>query len=267
MAEQFSHDQEWDDERLLAYALQLGDDPELEAALAAQPLLQRRLAAIEADIATIVGGLDALVPPASPAYGQPSNSRWRNLQPYFAAAGAGNAGAGRRPIWRRLLIPALALLLVAGAAIGLTTVLRESDRGTGGAARQLHAFSPATAPSSAAPLVGVAPSAAAFGSSASSSSASASSSATPAPTPLPSADGYGVVVVARAGRLVAGKQTYTVLRVLKGKSAITLTISPPSGELAPVGAVRLLYLQPVIGKPIHILTLPANMSPDQLRLP
>jgi hypothetical protein len=58
-----------------------------------------------------------------------------------------------------------------------------------------------------------------------------------------------------------------VLRVLKGKSAITLAISPPSDELTPVGAVRLLYLRPVIGKPIRILTLPANTSPDQLRLP
>jgi hypothetical protein len=67
--------------------------------------------------------------------------------------------------------------------------------------------------------------------------------------------------------MFAGKQTYTVLRVLKGKPAVTLAISPPAGEPAPVSAVRLLYLQPVAGKPIHILTLPANTSLDQLRLP
>jgi hypothetical protein len=207
------HDAErvFDDDRLLAFALGLEDDPELAAALAAQPTLRRRLDVLTADFEIIEGELHAMVPPAGPAYERPADATWNRLQKYYAAPKPARPAAGRS--WRRLLAPAAALLGVAGGSVGVIL----SQHGQGG----------------------------------SSSATSSSGEVKPAAQPygqvagvLPTKADYALVVVARAGAYRAGAQQFAVVRVLKGKAGATLSVTLAGAAAIKPGDVRLLYLQP-----------------------
>jgi hypothetical protein len=206
--------QPFDDDRLLAFALELEDDPELEAALAAQPMLQRRLEALSADLERVKGELQSIVPPAGPAYERLADATWSRLQPYYAAPAAADRAAGWR--WQRLLAPAAALLVVAAVSVGVVLTLH----GQGGSSSGTSTA--AEGKSSAEGALGLQQGA----------------------TALPPKADYGVVVVARAGAYAAGNQQFTVLRVLKGKAGPAVSLTVPRSAAVKTGEVRLLYLQP-----------------------
>ena len=316
-----------DDDRLLAFALGLDDDPELQAALAAQPLLQRRLDVIKAEVAQVQSDLQELVPSADAAYEQPVAERWRKLQPYLAtpaartasetgkadaigaAAVAGNRG---RPTWRRLLVPAVVLLAVLAVAVGVTVRLNGQGAGTSLSHRVAGSHSRSASTKAGTGAKAAQSSEQLFYDNSAAGSAGSpyygqlnngyggelSGSGATKNAALPSASDYATVVVARAGFVVGGEQSYAVVRSLKGnaKAAVAGTLlagtkqyaplsrsarvqmsadsshlllaSPLTEALAPVplGALRVLYLQPTAGKPVRVLLLPVGTTAASVRL-
>ncbi len=106
----------FDEDRLLAFALGLEDDAELQAALAVDEELRRRLEALQADLGDVGGGLERLVPAPDDTYADPA-ARWGELRPFFATAPArrraalarARAGPRRDPRRRRRRRPRPAL--------------------------------------------------------------------------------------------------------------------------------------------------------------
>ena len=301
-----------DDDRLLAFALGLEDDPELRAALAAQPLLQRRLDVIKAEVAQVQDDLQELVPPADAAYEQPAAERWRKLRPYLSTPAAGTAAAAAsdrgRPAWRRVLVPAAALLAVLAVAVGVTVRLQSQGAGTSGVTAGSNGQNTSAGANTTAHWAPQSSDKSAYGNSGAGSAGASSAlygqysdalsgSEAAKNAPLPSASEYATVVVARAGFVVGGAQSYTVVRSLKGKAnaavAVTLNagillyapaarsaraqmgagslyslpVSPLAEVLASAGALRVLYLQPRAGKPVRVLLLPAGTTAASVRLP
>lgn len=109
-----------DDDRLLAYALGLGPDPEIEQALAHDDALARRLARLREEVAAVRRGVEATVPPPAPDYGDLSRPQWARLRAALEAPAASTPPPQeRRPHrWRRLvpLAAAAALAAVLGLA-------------------------------------------------------------------------------------------------------------------------------------------------------
>ena len=101
------HGARFDDDRLLAYAIGLEDDLELEAALPGDDALQRRLAAVEAGIDDVGAGLDRLVPAPGDDYADPAAARWDGLRPFLAPPPERRPSRGR---WR-VLVPVLGAIL------------------------------------------------------------------------------------------------------------------------------------------------------------
>lgn len=201
----------FDDDRLLAFALGLEDDAELEQALAASWGLRERLERVRADLGVIERGVQAAVPPAAEAWADLSAPRWNRLRPYLRA----EQPARRRFAGRRLLAPAAATILVAAVALGV--VLSHGGQAVfqsgGGASKQR------TETNGYPPLVGaedVAGSAAAF----------------------------RVVVVARAAAVQGDSQAYDVLRVLKGEAPKSLKLTTEVGGELAAGSLAVLYLEP-----------------------
>lgn len=228
----------FDDDRLLAFALGLEDDPELEAALAGQPLLQRRLKALSADLERVKGELQSIVPPAGPAYERPADATWSRLQRYYAAPAAAGRSASWR--WQRLLAPAAALLVVAAVSVGVVLTLH----GQGGSSSGTSTA--AEGKSTADNALGLQQGA----------------------TALPRKADYDLVVVARAGAYAAGNQQFTVLRVLKGKAGASVSVTVPRSAAVKAGEVRLLYLQPAAkfavpsgGSSVNSYAAPSLTSP------
>ncbi len=113
----------FDDDRLLAYVLGFGDDPELAAAAAADGELGARLETVRAQ-AEAVGARVAAAFPAPPAdYADLSSPRWAALGEFFEAPKPARSRSSR---WLRVLAPALVVVLA--VAIGAAIV---STRGGG----------------------------------------------------------------------------------------------------------------------------------------
>ncbi len=100
----------FDDDRLLAFALGLDDDPQLAAAAESDAALRARLDAMRADVATIGAGLERVVPAPPDDYTDLGDERWRRVRGLLEAPAT--AASRRRPLWRRALAPAVALALV-----------------------------------------------------------------------------------------------------------------------------------------------------------
>ena len=79
----------FDDDRLLAYALGLDDDPELVAAAAADDELRARLEAVRAQAEAVGARVAAAVPAPDEDYADLSSPRWAALGEFFEAAQAG----------------------------------------------------------------------------------------------------------------------------------------------------------------------------------
>ena len=102
----------FDDDRLLALALGLDDDPELLAAAERDAELAGRLAAMRADVDRIGAQVRAAVPAPEDAYADLSGERWSGLKEYFEAP-ASVAKPRRERRWWRVVAPVTALAVLA----------------------------------------------------------------------------------------------------------------------------------------------------------
>jgi hypothetical protein len=279
----------FDDDRLLAYALGLEDDPALAAAVQADPALRTRLAAIRADVDAVGAGLDRVVPAPPDDFTDLSDPRWAELHELVVAPAP--ATPRRRPTWLRVLAPAAAIALVLVA--GVIGVQRLGD--VGGETRTQSAADKATegyGEEAAPTLDGSVGGAAAEG---------GDDAAPLLERAVPDAGAYPLIVVARA--IVPGDfgQRFEVVRVLRDVNAagvevgdrvklrivdravapdrlVALFLGPtptpapttgPSSSTTPdereLGAAIVEY--EYRGLPVLALQLPAGTDPDTLTLP
>ncbi len=217
----------FDDDRLLAFALGLSDDPELVAAAAGDAALGRRLEAMRADVRAVGEGVNAAVPAPDDSYADLSQERWRGLAPYLRVARPGRPARRPRVFLRRALAPAAALLVVAailGGVLALTHHGKSSSSTSTLAAKGNSLRAPEAAPG--------APTGAAHALSS-------------VPRRQLAAD-YDTVVVARAGQVTGERQRFTVLRTLKGTAPTSLSLRREGGTLPP-RTLAILYLRPSAG--------------------
>jgi hypothetical protein len=207
----------FDDDRLLALALSLDDDPELIAAAAADDALGRRLEAMRAEVAGITAQVRAAVPPPDEAYADPADPRWAELHGFFAPEAPRTARErGRASRWLRVLAPAAAVIVA--LAVGIA-VLEQHGGGT------VSSQSNKAAGEATAPL--------------------ASGRATDgSPSLADEVDEFALVVLARARAAQGAVQRFAVVRVLKGKAPDVLRLHIADGA-APAGRLQLLLLRPL----------------------
>ena len=110
----------FDDDRLLAYALGLDDDPELLAAAENDAGLSGRLTAMRADVDRIGAQDAAAVPAPEDAYTDLSGERWSGLKEYFEAP-VSAAKPRRERRWWRVVAPVTALAVLA-LVVGIVAV-------------------------------------------------------------------------------------------------------------------------------------------------
>ena len=110
----------FDDDRLLAFALGLDDDPELLAAAENDAELAGRLAAMRADVALIGAQVDASVPEPDDAYTDLSGERWSDLTEFFEPPARATAPRRERRWWR-VAAPVTALAILA-LVVGIVAV-------------------------------------------------------------------------------------------------------------------------------------------------
>lgn len=203
----------FDDDRLLAFALDLGGDAELEEAAAHDDGLQRRLARMRAEVAEIGTRVDAAVPAPDESYTDLSDGRWAGLHEYLAPGTRPPARArGASPGWLRVLAPVAAVVLA--LAVGLTYISRQpADTGT---LREGAATDEAATPG----LAGA--------------------GATKSATPL---DGFGLIVLAEARSADGAFQRFAVVRTLKGQAPATVRLRVVERPAA-TGALVVLLLRP-----------------------
>ena len=208
----------FDDDRLLAYALQFDDDVELEQALATDAALRERLLAVRADLGVVEDQVRAAVPAAEQSWADLSAARWDGLRPYVTTKPA--PALRRRRFGLRVLAPVVGVAAVAALAVGL--VLAHPGGGSSstfsaGTASNFSQASPKTA---------------------------AGSSGGAVPTVAADAAAYQTAVVARAGSVRDGVQAFAVLRTLKGTAGHTVQLSVEVGGALKQGALALLLLTP-----------------------
>jgi hypothetical protein len=215
----------FDDDRLLALALGLDDDPELVAAAAADAGLLRRLDAVRADVAQLGAQVHAAVPAPEESYADPNDPRWAGLQELFAASRPAQ-NRSRASRWLRVLAPA-AVALVA-IAVGLAVINdQKSDTAS------LNSSLPAAAKASSE----------AAGASSDAGATSTDRAAEYAQTLHDQLDLYAVVVLTRAKAVSGAFQRFAVLRVLKGDGPTTVRLRVADRPAA-AGRLSVLFLRP-----------------------
>ncbi len=216
------------DDRLLAFALGLDDDPELVAAAAADEGLRRRLDAVRAEVEQVGAQVRAAVPGPDEHYTDPSDPRWAGLQEFFAAPQPAKIRS-RASRWLRVLAPA-AVALVA-VAVGLA-VINDRKSGTVGVNSSLPAAAKASS-EAAGPLTG--------------DGATATGRAADSAAALrDQLDLYAVVVLAKAEAVSGAFQRFVVVKVLKGDGPDTVRLRV-ADRPADVGRLNLLFLRPQTG--------------------
>ena len=213
----------FDDDRLLAYALGLDDDPELLAAAETDTRLADRLAAMRADVATVGTQVSAAVPAPDAAYTDLSGDRWSGLSEFFEqpASATKPRRAGR---WWRVAAPVAAVLVLALVA-GIVAVDRGSQSRLAGdqAATTAESGSSDAAEPSADRAFGF-------------------TSATEQFTDQ--LDHFAVVVLARARAASGALQRFAVVRIFKGEAPKVVELAI-GGQPADQGRLHLLMLDPV----------------------
>jgi len=202
----------FDDDRLLACALGIEDDPELLEAAADDTVLAGRLDAMRREVAAVEDQVARAVPAPDAEYVDLSDARWSSLRPYLEPPPT-KRRHGRASRRLRVAVPvaALAVLaLVAGLAVidrGGDAALVDAER-AGGDAMQL------------------------------------STSAVAPPTFAEQLDGFAVVVLARARAAAGALQRFAVVRVFKGEAPRILRLRVGDSP-ATEGRLHLLLLHPV----------------------
>jgi hypothetical protein len=232
----------YDDDRLLACALGLEQDPELLAAAAEDDELGARLAAMRAEVAAIGAQISAAVPEPDESYADLSGERWAGLGEYFEAPAAAAPRRERR--WWRVLAPVTALVVLA-VVVGVIAV----NGGGGGSGSS----SLGSAAQSAEDSATQAQSYGGSGVTKSGSSRAPGEATDRAPIPDRLSDQLGrfaVVVLARARQVTGAVQRFAVLRIFKGS--------------APEVVELVVNDQPTAAGRLHLLLLDPTATPEAL---
>jgi hypothetical protein len=211
-------DERFDDDRLLAYALDLAEDAELEQALATDAALRERLRSLRADLSAVEDQVRAAVPAPDESWADLSAARWDGVRPYVAARTAPR----RRRLSLRALAPAVGIAAAAALAVGIA--LSQTGGPGGPRSESSHAVAGAVPQ----PSLGAGKSTAGFG-----------------PYSAADAADYQTVVVARAAAVADGVQDFTVLRTLKGDAGQSVRLQVEVGGALKEGTLALLLLTPI----------------------
>jgi hypothetical protein len=228
----------FDDDRLLAYALELEDDPELAQAAASDDELARRLAAMRGDVARIQVQVDRVVPPPVADYADLSDPRWAGLAEVVGAgAQTTPKRRGARSRWLRVLAP-VAVIAVA-LAVGVAVIQRQ-----GGSSTNRSALSDAGAPMTT------------------SGAQSASSAGAEKTSSFPGLVAeFADVVLARARAAQGTVQEFLVIKVLKGEgpNVVQLNVADrPASE----GRLNVLLLDPQSATSVEATAAPMPASTE-----
>ena len=218
----------FDDDRLLAFALGLGDDPQLVAAAAADEGLRRRLDAVRAEVVEVEAQVLAAVPAPDDIFADPSDPRWAGLEEFFAAPRPAQT-RGRASRWLRVLAP-VAVAFVA-VAVGLA-VINDQKSGSGAANDSLSSAAKASS-QAAGPMTTEGETASDRGG----DSAQALSEQLAR---------YAVVVLAEAQAASGAFQRFMVVKFLKGDGPDVVrlrVVDRPADE----GRLQVLFLRPMLG--------------------
>ena len=217
----------FDDDRLLALALGLDDDPELIGAAATDDVLRRRLETMRGEVAGIAAQVHAAVPAADEGYADLADPRWAGLHEFFTAE-APRPSRARGRARRRLRVLAPAAAVIIALVVGITVLERQ-----GGGEVSLRSDQAATEAS--------APAASGGGGAGSLSFAD-------------QVDEFALVVLARARAAHGAVQRFTVVRVLKGRAPNVLRLRIADVAM-PVGRLHLLLLRPLAGATVEALNV------------
>jgi len=241
----------FDDDRLLACALGLDDDPELLQAAAADADLGARLAAMRADVDVIGAQVRAAVPEPDESYVHLSGERWSGLKEYLEVpASAAAPLRGRR--WWRVVAPVAALAVLA-LAVGVVAV----DQGGRSASSDSSAEVARTATDTNDSFTGQSESTDSGGEAAApatipGATTTPGAAATPPMDTAPRTaaqrlaeqlDRFAVVVLARARQATGALQRFAVLRIFKGDAPQVVELEVDE-QPADEGRLHLLMLDP-----------------------
>ncbi len=218
----------FDDDRLLALALGLDDDPGLLAAAESDAELAGRLATMRADVARIGAQVGAAVPAPDAGYTDLSGDRWSGLKEYFEPAASGVAPRRERHWWR-LLVPVAALIVLA-LAVGIVAVNRGGrilSTSSGSSSEVARSSSGAGQPVSG-----------------QTTDSGKTAQDTAAEQFAEQLDRFAVVVLARARAATGALQKFAVLRIFKGEAPKVVQLEV-DGQPADQGRLHLLMLDPV----------------------
>jgi hypothetical protein len=215
----------FDDDRLLALALGLDDDPDLLAAAEGDAELAGRLAAMRADVALIGAQVGAAVPPPDEEYTDLSGERWSGLSEFFEPP-APAAEPRRERRWWRVAAPVTALLVLA-LVVGIVAVNRGGMSATSDSSAEVSrsaadAAQPATAQDFSA----------------------GGAEKTTGGRIADQLDRFAVIVLARAREVTGALQRFAVLRIFKGSAPEVVQLAV-DGKPADRGRLHLLMLDPV----------------------
>ena len=219
----------FDDDRLLALALELDDDPELVAAAAGDAELAGRLAAMRADVARIGAQVGAAVPAPEEDYADVSGERWSGLAEFFEPP-ASVAKPRRERRWWRVIAPVTALVVLA-LVVGIVAVNGGGGSSSGSSAEVARSAADSAQPATASQGF----------SSASTKSQSAETTASRVAEEL---DRFAVIVLARARQASGALQRFAVLRIFKGDAPNVVELEVDN-QPADQGRLHLLMLDPV----------------------
>jgi hypothetical protein len=235
----------YDDDRLLACALGLDDDPELLQAAAADADLGARLAAMRADVDVIGAQVRAVVPKPDESYVDLSGERWSGLKEYLEVpASAAAPRRGRR--WWRVVAPVAALAVLA-LAVGVVAV----DQGGRSASSDSSAEVARTATDTNDSFTGQSESTDSGGEAAAPATTPGAATTQPMDTAPRTAaqrlaeqlDRFAVVVLARARQATGALQRFAVLRIFKGDAPQVVELEVDD-QPADEGRLHLLMLDP-----------------------
>jgi hypothetical protein len=221
----------YDDDRLLACALGLEEDPELLAAAAADAALAARLEAVRADVTRIGARVSAAVPDPDESYTDLSGERWSDLKEFFDAPAA---APRRRRRWWQVVAPVAAVLVLA-LVVGIVAIQNGSRSAMSGSGADVARSSDDSGGSVQA-----------YGEGAT-KSAGASEDTTSSPGLrerfADQLDRFATVVLARARGVSGAVQKFAVLRIFKGRAPETVALVV-NDDPADRGRLHLLLLDP-----------------------
>jgi len=226
----------YDDDRLLACALGLDEDPELLAAAATDAELGARLEAMRADVAAIGAQVADAVPAPDESYTDLSGERWSGLKEFFEAPSE-TARPRRERRWWRVLTPVAALVAIA-LVVGIVAV----NGGIGGLGGSSGSSSGTVAQSAG---DGAASSESFSGNSVSKGGQAVTSPerATLRERFRDELNRFAVVVLARARQVSGVVQRFAVLRTFKGSApkVVELVVNDQPTD---AGRLHVLMLDP-----------------------